>query len=109
LFTDILEKDEFPPQFDELFPFHVRDQDDNLTTVPRISFQTHQQFLAAMREYFMDAMLDITDVEFRRVRSFKDYQVTPQWVIHHLMQHEAVNRGQIMTIGEAGEKLLQSW
>jgi hypothetical protein len=53
LFTDILEKDEFPPKIDEVFPNDVRDQDGNLTTVPRISFQTHQQRLAAMREYFM--------------------------------------------------------
>ncbi|MEE9188228.1 MAG: DinB family protein, partial [Anaerolineales bacterium] len=79
LFTDILEKDEFPPEIDELFPYDVRDQDGNLTTVPRISFQAHLQRLATMREYFMDAMLGITDDEFRRVRLFPDYQVTPQW------------------------------
>ncbi len=108
LFTDILEKDEFPPQFDELFPFHVRDQDGNLTTVPRISFQAHLQRLAAMREYFMDAMLGITDDEFRRVRLFPDYQVTPQWVIHHLMQHEAEHRGEIMSILEAYDHQLRS-
>ena len=101
LFTDILEKDEFPPEIDELFPYDVRDQDGNLTTVPGISLQVHLQRLAAMREYFMEAMLGITDDEFRRVRSFPDYQVTPQWTIHHLMQHEAEHRGQIMMIREA--------
>lgn len=108
LFTDILEKDEFPPEIDELFPYDVRDQDGNLTTVPGISLQTNQQRLAAMREYFMDAMLDITDDEFRCVRSFKDYQVTPQWVIHHLNQHEAEHRSQIMMIQEAYDHQLRS-
>jgi len=108
LFTDILEKDEFPPEIDELFPYDVRDQDSNLTTVPGISLQAHLQRLGAMREYFMDAMLSITDDEFRRVRSFPDYQVTPQWVINHLMQHEAEHRGEIMTIREVGKHFLNS-
>jgi uncharacterized damage-inducible protein DinB len=108
LFTDILEKDEFPLEIDELFPYDVRDQDGNLTTVPGISLRAHQQRLAAMREYFMDAMLDITDDEFRRARSFPDYLVTPQWVIHHLMQHEAEHRGEIMMIQEAYDHQLRS-
>ena len=108
LFTDILEKDEFPTEIDALFPYDVHDQDGNLTTVPGISLQAHLQRLAAMREYFMEALPGITDDEFRRVRIFPDYQVTPRWTIHHLMQHEAEHRGQIMTIREAGEQLLQS-
>jgi uncharacterized damage-inducible protein DinB len=43
----------------------------------------------------------MSDQEFVRVRSFKDYQVTPQWTIHHLMQHEAEHRGEITSILEA--------
>ena len=56
----------------------------------------------------MDVMLDITGDEFRRVRSFKDYQVTPEWVIHHLMQHEAEQRGEITSILEAYDHQLRS-
>ena len=54
-----------------------------------------------MREYFLRSLQGMSIEEFRRVRSFTDYQVTPEWVIQHLMQHEAEHRGQIMTIREA--------
>ena len=33
--------------------------------------------------------------EFRRVRHLETYNVTPQWVVHYLLQHEAQHRGQI--------------
>jgi len=103
LFTDILEKSEFPPQIDELFPFDVHDADDNLTSVPGTSLEAHIQRLVDMREYFMIAMRAINDRDFRRARIFPDYRVTPEWVIYHLMQHEAEHRGQIMDLREAFE------
>lgn len=77
--------------------------DGNLTSVPGITLEAHIQCLTAMREYFLNAMRAVTDEDFQRVRSFPDYQVTPEWVIHHLMQHEAEHRGQIMTIRETYE------
>jgi uncharacterized damage-inducible protein DinB len=105
LFTDILEKDKFPPQIDELFPDDVRDQDGNLTNIPGISLPAHLHRLTSVRKYSMDAVLDITDDEFRRIRSFPDYQVTPQWVIYNLMQHGAEHRGQNMAIRETLSEL----
>ena len=33
--------------------------------------------------------------DFRRIRALSDYDVTPEWVLHHLMQHEAGHRGEI--------------
>ena len=101
LFTDILEKSEFPPQIDELFPCDVHDADGNLTSVPGTSLEAHIQRLADMREYFMTAMRAINDRDFRRARKFPDYRVTPEWVIYHLIQHEAEHRGQIMDLREA--------
>jgi uncharacterized damage-inducible protein DinB len=103
LFTDILEKSKFPPQIDELFPSDVHDADGNLTSVPGTSLEAHIQRLADMREYFMVAMRAINDRDFRRARIFPEYRVTPEWVIYHLMQHEAEHRGQIMDLREAYE------
>jgi uncharacterized damage-inducible protein DinB len=37
----------------------------------------------------------MTVAEFRRPRPVNFYLVTPEWVLHHLMQHEAEHRGQI--------------
>jgi uncharacterized damage-inducible protein DinB len=41
--------------------------------------------------------------EFRRVRSLTHYDVTPEYVLHHLMQHEAEHRGQIGTLRARAE------
>ena len=36
--------------------------------------------------------------EFGRVRHLQPYDVTPQWVVHHLLQHETQQRGQIVML-----------
>jgi uncharacterized damage-inducible protein DinB len=33
--------------------------------------------------------------DFRRLRHLPKYDVSPEWVLHHLLQHEAEHRGQI--------------
>jgi uncharacterized damage-inducible protein DinB len=40
--------------------------------------------------------------EFRRPRQGPSYTVTPEWVIHHLTQHEAEHRGQIVQLKRTG-------
>ena len=42
--------------------------------------------------------------DYRRLRSLPDYDVTPEWVLHHLAQHEALHRGQIFTLKRALER-----
>ena len=108
LFTDILELREFPPHIEKLFPVDVRDGEGNLTRIPEVSLETHLQRLTNMREHFMKAMRTISDEDFKRLRIFPDYRVTPEWVIHHLMQHEAEHRGQIMDIRDAFEDRVNS-
>ena len=51
----------------------------------------------------MDVFQAMTLAEFRRVRSFEHYDVTPEWVLHHLIQHEAEHRGQIGSIRDEAE------
>jgi uncharacterized damage-inducible protein DinB len=43
---------------------------------------------------------------FRRVRRLSDCDVTPEWVIHHLMQHEAEHRGEIAALRAEAERAL---
>jgi hypothetical protein len=44
--------------------------------------------------------------DFRTLRPSGDNQVTPEWVIEHLAQHEAEHRGQIWEARVAGERAL---
>ena len=48
-----------------------------------------------VRESLVAVLRDMPLDEFRRVRRLEAYDVTPEWVVHHLLQHEAEHRGQI--------------
>jgi len=44
--------------------------------------------------------------EFRRPRSFPQYRVTAEWVLHQLIQHEVEHRGQIQLLRSLAEHTL---
>ena len=44
--------------------------------------------------------------EFRRIRSFPYYDVTAEYVLHHLMQHEAEHRSQLGALRMRAERAL---
>jgi len=43
--------------------------------------------------------------DFRRVRRLPDYDVTPEWVLHHLTQHEAEHRSEIGALRASAERM----
>ena len=44
--------------------------------------------------------------DFRRARVLEAYDVTPEWVLHHLCQHEAEHRDEIIALREGAQKSL---
>lgn len=40
----------------------------------------------------------MTATYYQHLRQLSDYDVTPEWVLHHLTQHEALHRGQLLTL-----------
>jgi uncharacterized damage-inducible protein DinB len=95
LYTDVLEGKPFPNTLEHLFSDDARDERGRLTLVMGETLEHHLQRLDAVRAHFLEVFRRISVDEFRRPRTFDDYVVTPEWVIHHLMQHEAEHRGQI--------------
>lgn len=93
LYTEVLEQ-AYAPEAIELFPYEVRDKD-GLTPVHGVSFAEHVSRLKTVRERLLQVFQGMSLHEFRRVRHLEEYNVTPEWVLHHLMQHEAEHRGQI--------------
>jgi uncharacterized damage-inducible protein DinB len=59
-----------------------------------------------VRGLVLEVYQQMTLEDFRRVRSLPNYDVTPEWVLHHLMQHEAEHRGQIGTLRAMAEQAL---
>ena len=88
----------------EQFPYDVRDANDRLTVVSGVSLDEHYKRLDAVRGLLLATYQAMSIAEFRRVRVLKDYDVTPEWALHHLMQHEAEHRGEMATIRAMAEQ-----
>ena len=95
LFSEVLQE-EFSPEIARLFPYDVRDERGRLSVVHGVDLATHLDRLAQVRATLLAAFRSISPEDFDRVRALPAYDVTPAWVIHHLCQHEAEHRGQIL-------------
>lgn len=94
LYAEVLEQD-FPADLVALFPYDVRDPQGRLSVVTGVSLEEHLHRLATVRTALLTAFRELSVEDFRRPRQLPDYAVTPEWVLHHLMQHEAGHRGEI--------------
>lgn len=97
LYEEVLQTP-FPPEIIALFPFNVRDGKGRLTAVTGQSLEQHLHRLDACRAHLLTAYRAMSLADFRRLRQFEQYSVTPEWVLHHLIQHETEHRGQIQEI-----------
>ena len=98
LFTEVLEQPDFPPDIEVLFPLDVRDASGRLSPCPDVALADHLARLDDVRARLLATFRTMSAAEFRRVRHLRDYDVTPEWVLHHLLQHEAEHRGEIMLV-----------
>ncbi len=105
LYAEVLEQTDFPPRIVALFPADVRDEHGYLTPAQstELDLDLFLDRLAAVRRLLLAAFAGMTRADFRRARELPDYAVTPEWVLHHLMQHEAEHRGQIGMLRELAE------
>ncbi|HTO23250.1 MAG TPA: DinB family protein, partial [Spirochaetia bacterium] len=58
--------------------------------------------LARVRSLLNRAFAAMSLQEFRRLRKSERREVSPEWVLHHLLQHEAEHRGQINLLKRLG-------
>lgn len=94
LYEDILEIG-WAAELEPLIRYDVRDQEGKLSLIQGEPLATHLQRLDAARTLLLDALRKMTPDDLRRPRLLERYAVTPEWIFHHLMQHEAEHRGQI--------------
>ena len=103
LYVEVLEADVWPSEVRELLPFATRTSDGRLTVVNGRSLDQHLDTLDRTRQYLLKAFQQMDVADFRRVRHFENYSCTPEWVLHHLIQHETEHRGQMMAIRTQAE------
>jgi uncharacterized damage-inducible protein DinB len=81
-----------------LLPFTDRDDGGHLTHVPGQLLDEHLERLAAVRVILLDRLRPMPSEDFHRVRGREHFDVTPAWVVHHLLQHEAEHRSEIVRL-----------
>jgi uncharacterized damage-inducible protein DinB len=89
----------FPPELDSLFSVDVRDEYGNLNRLEGRPLQEYLDRLSRVRSILLRSYASMSLEEFRRPREVEGSEVTPEWVLQHLMQHEAEHRGQISPDG----------
>jgi uncharacterized damage-inducible protein DinB len=95
LYVEVLEDRPFPPEMMIRFAEGVRDESGQLALARGRSLQEHLDLLEAVRELLLENFREMPISDFRRLRVCPKYDVTPEWVLHHLIQHEAFHRGEI--------------
>ena len=100
LYADTLAQ-EFPANFRDWFARDVREEDERLVVVIGESFEQHLKRLDWARGLLLEAFKGMSLEEFRRPKTLSDpdRDVSPQWVLYHLIRHEATHQGQILMLG----------
>ncbi len=104
LYSEVLER-EVPDDVQALFPEGVRDDSGTLADPRARGLDGHLKVLGQIRALVLETYQPMTLDEFRRPRSLPQYDVTPEWVLHHLTQHEAEHRGHIQGLREIIEAM----
>lgn len=101
LYSDVLQS-EFPPGTEGWFPYDVREDDGRLTAVTGEALDRHLDRLAWVRALTQDQLQTLSDGDLGSSRSGgDDWSMTVEWILHHLIQHEAEHRGQLAEIRTA--------
>lgn len=94
LYVEVLEQP-FPPEIADLFTYPTRDEQGKLVQVIGMTLEEHLARLETVRSHLLKAFSTMSLDDYRRARSLPQYDVTPEWVLHHLRQHEGEHRSQI--------------
>lgn len=103
LYAEVMVKD-FPEEAGAWFPHDVREEHGRLSPALGDSLERHLARLAWVRERVREELRSLADDDLDAIRVSGDFTVTPEWVFHHLMQHEAEHRGQLGEIMAARGK-----
>jgi len=112
LYADVKQMTELPPAVQLDFPFPGAEPGRNrLTRGLGMPLAEHIGRLDRSREVFLRELVEIPPDEWRRLRRPPDfeevnYEVTPEWAVFHLVEHEAGHAFQISVLKARGTRML---
>lgn len=95
LVDDIEGRDACPDWLRALLPYADRDDEGVLTRVDGESLERHLERLDRIRAFLIEELRDMPPDQLHAARARVRYDVSPAWVLHHLLQHEAEHRSHI--------------
>jgi uncharacterized damage-inducible protein DinB len=100
LCVDILGMDDYFPDLKALLPWPDRDEAGELVAVTGVSLDEHLDRLDTVRTRFLEHVSALDADQMATSRAFPEwnYDISPAWTLHHLMQHEAEHRGEINSL-----------
>ncbi|MGZ5343392.1 MAG: DinB family protein [Actinomycetota bacterium] len=101
LLEDILGPERDVPWPETLVPFEDRDGEGTLTVVRGETIAMHVERLARVRALVHVHLTSMSVEDFHTPRPRERYDVSPAWVLHHLLQHEAEHRAHIAWVRDA--------
>jgi uncharacterized damage-inducible protein DinB len=94
LYVEILGED-YPDDLLTVLPPDVRDEHGQLLATPGLQLARYLDALAAVRAKLVERVGALSPDDLYSVRSLPEYDVNPEWVLNHLVQHEAEHRAEI--------------
>jgi uncharacterized damage-inducible protein DinB len=101
LLEDILGPEAAPPWPTDLLPFDARDEERRLTQIKGTTKEQHVERLQKVRSLLLEFLRSMRAEEFHRIRTREKFDVSADWVLHHLIQHESEHRAQIASLRDA--------
>ncbi|MGM0877956.1 MAG: DinB family protein [Bacillota bacterium] len=89
---------EWDPEIRSLFPLESHSEDGSLTHIEGQSLEEHFYRLNKVREVLLSHFRSMDLTDWRKPRVLEHYDVTPEWVVYHLIEHESHHRGQIFQL-----------
>lgn len=101
LYVEVRGEPGFPADVGAMFPFDVRIEGGRLTPVRGVALDAHLERLSNVRRLLVETYAAMNEERFHQMRRLDQYDVSPAWVAHHLLQHEAEHRAEMgMIIGQ---------
>jgi hypothetical protein len=95
LLDDIFSGERGPDWLATVLPFEDRYGSGRLIQVAGEPIATHLTRLTTVRGYLLERLRTMSNEDFHAVRHLERYDAAPDWILHHLLQHEAEHRSHI--------------
>jgi uncharacterized damage-inducible protein DinB len=99
VFTDVLDREDDISR--ELIPYDSREGDGRLTPILGETIADHLERLATVRGTILGELRSMTPEDYHRVREREEIDVSADWVVFHLIDHEVEHRVRISALRDA--------